>query len=141
MGLHRISTLAVLLFGLVLYFFIIPTQVEQINYGWVKPSTVPNALAIMICAVAIIQLFTAAEIIDETPTLQQLIYAFLFFAGVGVCTYLMPIVGFLPMAVIMAVALMFAVGERRWLWIAIGGVLLPSFIWYATEMLLGRPLP
>ncbi len=141
MTLHRISTLLVLLFGLAQYFVIIPAQVETVSYGWVRPNTVPNALAILIVVVAAVQLINSDNPVEERPTLLHLARALAFFVGVWICAYLMPIIGFLKVALPMALILMLAVGERRWIWLVVGGVFLPTLIWYGTEIVLGRPLP
>ena len=37
-----------LIFGLLLYFYIIPNHIELAGFGWVYPSTIPNAVAIIL---------------------------------------------------------------------------------------------
>lgn len=138
---HRLGTAAFLVFGLFLYFVLIPNHVETISYGWLRPGTLPNALAILLIVFAFLQMFTPPNDTEELPTLPEFVRAVLFIIGVIACVYAMGQFGFLPVSIVMALILMLVVGERRPHWLALGGAVIPVSVWYTTEVFLGRPLP
>lgn len=127
------------LFGLAMYFFVIPVYVENAEGGSLAPNTLPNIVSIII---AISGLLLAIK-----PTKQQMrdprkmaitgIYVLLLVAGI----YGMSIYGFEYVAPVLALAIMWIIGERRPLWLVSGVVIMPALIWFVVTQLLGRALP
>ena len=48
MTLNRLSGLAVVVFGTLLLFWVIPVHTEPVDYGWLRPATLPNITAVVI---------------------------------------------------------------------------------------------
>lgn len=126
-------------FGLLLYFVLIPSQVEPQQTGWILPDTVPNALAMIIAA--------CGGLLVVFPSGQRVPDSFEFLSGLGFLTlitagvYVISLVGFMIAAPFIALAIMLAVGERRPIWLAAGALATPGVIWFVVSFLLGRPLP
>ena len=137
--LNRISGFSVIIFGLVLIFFIFPDQIEFGDYGWVKPQTLPNICAFILLILGLIQtIFPTGKIKFEINNL--------IFSGVFAITSILGVVGFHYLGFIFAAPLfslviMLLIGERRIMWLIIGVVVLPMFIWFLVEYLLERGLP
>ena len=139
MTLNRLSGLLAILFGLILFFWIIPSQTETVDTGWLKPHTLPDAVALFICALGLIHFIvpTGEAQIDWGLSLRIGLFVLITLAGL----YLMSLVGFLIAAPVLMAVLMLMIGERRILWLIMGIVFLPGVIWLAVEVLLHRPLP
>ena len=139
MTLNRLSGLLAILFGLILFFWIIPSQTETVDTGWLKPHTLPDAVALFICALGLIHFIvpTGEAKIDWRLSLRIGLFVLITLAGL----YLMSLVGFLIAAPVLMAVLMLMIGERRILWLIMGIVFLPGVIWLAVEVLLHRPLP
>jgi len=135
----RISGAFFCLFGLAMYFFVIPVYVETADGGSLSPNTMPNIISIIIAV--------SGGILFLKPTKQQLrdprkmaitgFYVLLLVAGI----YAMSRFGFEYVAPVLALAIMWFIGERRPLWLISGVVLMPAAIWFAVTQLLGRGLP
>ncbi|MBU2980752.1 tripartite tricarboxylate transporter TctB family protein [Lentibacter algarum] len=140
----RLTGAFFVLFGVILWFWIIPTQVDAVDYGWVKPRTVPLALAALLafCGAALI-FAPSSEILPETHNnhknhwLRAALFAGLLVVGLA----LMKAFGFMLTAPPLAFALMWLAHERRPLWLLLGAVAVPAFIWLTVAQLLERPLP
>lgn len=139
MLLNRISGLLVAVAGLALLFVVIPAQTETVDYGWVRPKTVPDILAVALIGLGLAQAVWAhgATELDGWTSLRAGL--FLAFAAVSVAA--MGRVGFVAVAPVMMLALMLWLGERRPLWLGIGTIAIPGLIWVVVIVLLDRTLP
>jgi len=126
-------------FGLLLYAVIIPWQIETVDYGWLKPRTLPRILAIILvlCGAVLVLRPVGDASPGSTHWDRAVLFAAVLFLGLVVMSY----VGFVYTAPVMALILMWLAHERRWLWLALGSVGMPALIWLVVAVLLGRPLP
>ena len=139
MTLNRLSGLAVVVFGTLLLFWVIPVHTEPVDYGWLRPATLPNITAVVIIISGLIHvLFPAGTAEFDGASAKR---AGLFFAISLAGLFVMRHLGFLVAAPLMALVLMVMVGERRPLWLAAGVAMIPLGIWSSIELLLKRPLP
>jgi putative tricarboxylic transport membrane protein len=140
MPLYRLPGLAVAGFGLALLFFIIPDQVEVVDYGWVRPETVPNVVAV---ALILLGLLDAATSKGEgsAAAFRPALKAFFFLAYAAAAVWAMGRFGFVVVAPVMMLVLMLLIGERRPLWLGLGTVAVPGVVWATVVLLLDRTLP
>ncbi len=138
MTLNRISGLVVAVFGTILLFWIIPRHTEPVDYGWLRPATLPNVTAIVVIISSIIHIIFPSGKAEFDGQLAMRAGLFFMISLVGL--FLMHHVGFLIAAPLLVTVLMLLVGERRPLWLATGIVLVPLGIWSAIELLLKRSL-
>lgn len=128
-----------LLFGLAMYFMVIPVFVEVTDEGNIAPSTMPNWLSI------IIALGGAALILKPTLHQTQSLQAFLimgaYVAVLVIGIFAMSYFGFVYVGPVLALVIMLMIGERRPLWLFAGTVIMPAAIWFFVEHLLHRVLP
>ena len=137
MSLNWMSGVLVAAFGLILIGYIIPTQVEAVDYGWVRPETLPNAMAVALVVLGLLHAFTGADPID----LRGAPRAFLYLGFTAAAVWAMGRIGFVAVAPVAMLALMLLIGERRPLWLGIGAIAFPAAIWLVVVPLLGRTLP
>jgi putative tricarboxylic transport membrane protein len=139
MTLNRLSGVVVAVFGIILLFWIIPRHAEPVDYGWLRPSTLPNITAIIIVISSIIHVLfpSGTAEFDVRPAMRAGFFFVISLAGLFIMRHL----GFLIAAPLLAVVLMLIVGERRPLWLFAGVVMVPLGIWSSIELLLKRPLP
>lgn len=125
--------------GLLLYFHLIPSQTEVIEYGWTKPQTIPNAAAwiVAVGGVALAVVPPPWTKVDATQFGRGLFFLAILAAGLA----LIAVLGFIKTAPVLALTIMLLVGERRIGWLAGGAVIVPFIIWVVVEVLLGRNLP
>ncbi|MDZ7839758.1 MAG: tripartite tricarboxylate transporter TctB family protein [Gammaproteobacteria bacterium] len=125
--------------GLLLLLVVIPRQTEVIDYGWMRPQSLPNAAAIVIAAAGAVLAFRPRGAIDFDwrKAGRAALYLVLVAAGV----WLIALFGFEVVAPLIAMAVMLMAGERRPAWLALGTVGIPFVIWLAATVLLDRPLP
>ncbi|MBW2582156.1 MAG: tripartite tricarboxylate transporter TctB family protein [Deltaproteobacteria bacterium] len=138
MTLNRISGLVVAVFGIILLFWIIPRHTEPVDYGWLRPATLPNVTAIVVIISSIIHVIFPSGMAEFDGQLAMRAGLFFMISLAGL--FLMHHVGFLIAAPLLVTVLMLLVGERRPLWLATGIVLVPLGIWSAIELLLKRSL-
>ena len=138
MTLNRISGLVVAVFGIILLFWIIPRHTEPVDYGWLRPATLPNVTAIVVIISSIIHIIFPSGQAEFDGQLAMRAGLFFMISLAGL--FLMHHVGFLIAAPLLVTVLMLLVGERRPLWLATGIVLVPLGIWSAIELLLKRSL-
>ncbi|MBW2336475.1 MAG: tripartite tricarboxylate transporter TctB family protein [Deltaproteobacteria bacterium] len=138
MTLNRISGLVVAVFGIILLFWIIPRHTEPVDYGWLRPATLPNVTAIVVIISSIIHVIFPSGKAEFDGQLAMRAGLFFMISLAGL--FLMHHVGFLIAAPLLVTVLMLLVGERRPLWLATGIVLVPLGIWSAIELLLKRSL-
>lgn len=138
-SLDRYSGLFFASLGLFLYFVVIPYDTEVVDYGWVRPQTVPNAMAWLLTITGIL---LAIRPDGEAPfDLRRSLRAGLFLAILGFGLYLTGRFGFVVVAPGLALSIMVLIGERRPFWLLLGTAGLPALIWFTVTILLQRPLP
>ena len=142
MRVDRLVTLCVLLASLAFVFVVIPAGTEKIEGGMISPDSLPLALGWMIIGLSAIQLANPFEPLpDEMPDRLGLARALAIIALAAVCAWLIPMTGFLPASMVLAIGACVMMRERRWYVVMIAGVVMPVAIWFAITQLLGRPLP
>jgi putative tricarboxylic transport membrane protein len=138
--LNRGSGLAITLAGLALLLFVIPDQVEVVDYGWVRPETVPNAMAVALIGLGLFQAILPTGGTSSwrmSPALRALGYLAVTALGV----WAMGRFGFVAVAPVMVLVLMLLIGERRPFWLGLGVLAMPAVIWLTVTQLLDRTLP
>jgi putative tricarboxylic transport membrane protein len=135
----RMSGAFFCLFGLAMYFIVIPVYVETAEGGSLSPKTLPNIISIIIAISGgfLVIKPTAQQMRDPRKMAITGLYAALLAAGI----YAMSWFGFEYVAPVLALAIMWMIGERRPLWLVSGVVIMPAAIWFAVTQLLGRGLP
>lgn len=138
---ERLSGIVVILFGAVLYWAIVPWQVETADYGWLRPRTLPRILAVILMLAGAWQVLGASTPPDARAGAVPWARGALFAAVLIASLALMAQVGFLVVAPVMALTIMLLTGERRPLWLGLGTLGAPAAIWLGVAVLLERPLP
>ena len=118
MTLDRISGLVLAVFGAILLFWIIPRHTETVDYGWLRPATLPIITAVVVIISSIVHsLFPTGKAEFDVP---QALRAGLIFVISLIGLYVMHIAGFLVAAPLLVMVLMLLIGERRPLWLFAG---------------------
>ncbi len=136
---NRLSGLVVFLLGLAIIFILIPVATETVDYGWLRPATLPTIAAGVISIAGLLHLlFPQGRVeLDLSAMLRALLFLMIAVAGLwGMSRF-----GFTIAAPLMLLLIMLIIGERRWPWLLTGVVLLPAFVWLCIDFLLNRPLP
>lgn len=135
----RLSGAFFLLFGLAMYFLVIPGAVESPDGGNLAPKTVPNYICIIIalCGGMLVLKPTDHKTQKLTTFLLTGAYAGILAAGI----YTMSLFGFEYVAPVLSFVIMWMIGERRPLWLLGGTFLMPLIIWFLVTYPLGRALP
>ncbi len=139
MNADRVSGAFFLLFGLSLYFLIIPNYVEYVDGSNISPTTMPNIIALVIAI--------SGSILMLKPTTQtirdphKMVITGMYVAVLTFGIYAMSLWGFEYVAPVIAFAIMWLIGERRPLWLLSGIVIMPTLIWFIVTYLLERALP
>ena len=139
MLLNRLSGAFVVTLGLLLYFMIIPAHTEIVDYGWMRPQSIPNACAILFVFLGIVQIACPTGIISIG--FSELLRVSLFAIVTMSALWAISKFGFMAITPIFVGALMLFVGERRMGWLLGGIVVLPLTIWLTVVLLLDRTLP
>ncbi len=107
------------LFGVVLFFWIIPNNTEESGYG-LSPALLPNALAVLIFVTSVILLFQTILSNDDRSSsitwmnmLRLALYCVIIFGAFP----LMSTIGFIPGAAITIVLLQLMCGQRSIPWL------------------------
>lgn len=139
MTVNRYCGLFFVMFGAALYGFLIPFDTETVGSGWVLPDTLPNFAALTMIAAGLLQAATpaGATAVDAGGMLRAGMYLALA-AGALVA---MDKIGFLVAAPVYALTQMWAIGERRPLWLGVGVLAVPGIVWILAAGVLDRPLP
>lgn len=135
----RLSGAFFLLFGLAMYFLIIPTYVEVTDEGNISPNTLPNWISVVItlCGAALVLKPTQ----HETQGLRVFLITGAYVAVLVAGIYAMSLFGFAYVGPVLALAIMVMIGERRPLWLLAGTVATPAIIWFFVVHILQRVLP
>jgi len=139
MTLNRASGLWVIIGGIILLFWIIPSQTEPADYGWLKPATLPKICAVFIIFTGLTHLIFPSGKAKFDVAFSLRVALFFVISCLGL--YLMSCIGFILGAPILISVIMLLVGERRPLWLFSAVILLPAFIWFCVSFLLNKPLP
>ena len=135
----RVGGAFFIVFGLVLYFAVIPAQTEPAESGWIFPDTVPNAIAWLLCILGGWLLLSPS--IVEAKAWRTFPRSTLFLILIVGGTILMDYAGFVWVAPFLAMCLMWLMGERRKLWLGLGVLMIPALIWVLVVPVLERVLP
>ncbi|MFK7854718.1 MAG: tripartite tricarboxylate transporter TctB family protein [Granulosicoccus sp.] len=135
----RISGTVFLLFGLAMYFFVIPNYVETVDEGNLAPATLPNIISLVLAVSGALLMIKPTDYKGRDSVLiaRTALYVGLLTAGI----YAMSLFGFEYVAPVLALAIMWFIGERRPLWLALGVIVMPAIIWFLVTQMLGRALP
>jgi putative tricarboxylic transport membrane protein len=136
---NRLSGLAVSLFGLALLLWLIPAHTETVDYGWMRPDTLPRACAWGLLTLGLVQAAVprGGVALDRGEVLW--VAALVVVSGVAI--WAMGRVGFLVVAPLFAALLVALIRERRWPWILAAVAGAPALTWLVVSVLLNRPLP
>jgi putative tricarboxylic transport membrane protein len=138
-NLDRVSGVFFVILGIVLYVWIIPAQTETVAYGWMRPATVPRAMAVVI---ALGGLWAALRPVSlERPHPRPFLRAVAFLAILAAGLYAIDLAGFVRAAPFIALAILLTAHERRPLWLAVAAIAVPFVIWLSVAIVLERPLP
>lgn len=134
----RLTGAALIALGGLLFLVVIPWQVEAVDYGWLRPRTLPNIIAaiLALCGLWMI-VWPGAEPVFPAAWGRAALFAGMLAAGLWAISGF----GFMAVAPVLALALMLVAGERRWVWLAAGALGTPGAIWLFVSVLLERPLP
>ncbi len=135
----RISGIFFMLFGLAMYFHVNPNYIETADGGNLSPDTVPNVVSIVIVVCGVFLALKPTKHRTRSPRTMAItgFYVAILIAGL----YAMSWVGFEFVAPVLALTIMWAIGERRPLWLGLGVVVMPAVIWFLVTQVLGRALP
>ena len=135
----RASGAFILVFGLVLYFWIIPNYVEDATGGSITPKLMPDAYAIILTISGAVLMLKPTQ--HQTPDLRYFATTLAYVVVLSLGVYATSLFGFEYTAPVLALAIMWMIGERRPLWLVSGVVLIPALIWFLVTFVLGRTLP
>lgn len=131
--------LAVALFGVALLLWLIPAHTETVDYGWMRPDTLPRACAWGLLVLGLVQAGVPRGAVALDSGEVALVAVLVALSGVAI--WAMGRVGFLMVAPVFAALLVALIRERRWPWIAAAVAGAPALTWMVVSVLLNRPLP
>ena len=136
---NRLSASFFIFLGLSLIYFIFPVEIESLDYGWVRPQTLPNICAFLLIIFGIVQfIFPKGKVVLE---FEQILWSGVFVSVAFIAVFGFHKFGFIYTAPIFALSMMLLIGEKRILWLLLGVFLIPFLILLTVEQLLGRLLP
>ena len=137
--LQRLPGLFFVALGFGLYFLVIPTGTEFVDYGWMRPQTMPNMMAVLIILAGTAMSLNPPHFpeVHWPQVLWVVLYLILLSLGLAAISRF----GFLPVAPLLALSIMVLIGERRIVWLTAGSLATPFIIWLFVSVLLDRPLP
>ena len=140
MSLARWLGAASALIGAGFLFVIIPWQTERAALlTALNPKDYPTAAAILMIATGLVQFVvpTGSAVLDWGRMSRAVTIVAICLVG----TLLLDLAGYLIAGPLVVGAVMLLTGERRWLWLGVGFLVMPAAIWAVFELLLRRPLP
>lgn len=135
----RVTGAFFLVLGALLYFAVIPAQIDNGSGSWVLPATIPNAVSIIMAVCGLLLMLKPTD--QRKPNTQDLIFATIYFVLLAFGLFAMSYAGFVYTAPFIALIIMLLIGERRPVWLGIGVIGLPVIIWVLVAEILERPLP
>lgn len=135
----RLSGVFFLIFGLAMYFAVIPVHVEQIDGRNLAPDTMPNAVAIVIAICG--GLLALKPTKHRAPDLRYFLITTTYVVLLAGGIYAMSWFGFEFVAPPLALLIMLMIGERSPLWLSMGTIVMPAAIWFFVTQVLERALP
>ena len=136
---NRLSASFFIFLGLSLIYVIFPVEIESLDYGWVRPQTLPNICALLLIIFGIVQfIFPKGKVVLE---FEQILWSGVFVSAAFIAVFGFHKFGFIYTAPIFALSIMLLIGEKRILWLLLGVFLIPFLILLIVEQLLGRLLP
>lgn len=135
----RISGLFFMALGLAMYFWVNPTYIETVEGGNLSPDTLPNIISLILALAGACVAIKPTNYQLRNPALMAKtgLYVALLVGGIWAMSWF----GFEYVAPVLALAIMWLIGERRPLWLGLGVVVMPAIIWLLVTQLLGRALP
>lgn len=143
---NLVTGLVAILFGLVMYRYIIPNQVMDLGGFGMAPQTFPRVAAGVMAffgGVLVVQQFSPGSR-DATPSpmaLPQWYFLLLITAMLLVAVLMLTYLGFVWSAPLMIAAFMLFAGCRAWVKIVLVAVSLPALLYVVFWLLLEIPLP
>jgi putative tricarboxylic transport membrane protein len=133
------SGLVIALAGMLLLFWIIPNHTETVDFGWLRPATLPSIMSIIMVITGLLHFIipTGKAELDGALTLR---FTLIFVLCLG-ALFLMRHIGFIYVAPALALIVMLMIGERRPLWLFTGIILAPVSLWAVVVFVLKRSLP
>ena len=139
MVVNRFSASFFVLLGFFLIYFIFPIEIEKIDYGWVRPQTLPNICAFLLIIFGMVQFFFPRGKVDLN--FNQILWSGIFMFAAFIAIFGFHNFGFIYTAPIFSLTIMLLIGERRIPWLLLGVFLIPFLIWLSVDQILGRFLP
>ncbi len=136
---ERIVGAVVAAAGIATALWLIPAQTEPTPTAALPARAMPTLAAIGIAVCGLVQAFrpiAGSAPVRDTAGKTMLAVVICAITWIGLAY-----VGFAVTAPVLVLGLMLMMGERRPLWLVIGGVALPALIWTIFEIVLRRPLP
>ena len=123
---NRLSASFFIFLGLSLIYFIFPVEIESLDYGWVRPQTLPNICALFLIIFGIVQfIFPKGKVVLE---FEQILWSGVFVSAAFIAVFGFHKFGFIYTAPIFALSIMLLIGEKRILWLLLGVFLIPFLI-------------
>ena len=139
MVVNRFSASFFVLLGFFLIYFIFPIEIEKIDYGWVRPQTLPNICAFLLIIFGMVQFIFPKGKVDLN--FNQILWSGIFMFAAFIAIFGFHNFGFIYTAPIFSLTIMLLIGERRIPWLLLGVLLIPFLIWLSVDQILGRFLP
>lgn len=136
----RIAGAVVMGFAVLLWFVVIPDQVDHVDYGWMRPRTLPGICTALIGGLGFLLLVFPKSVSNRMPR-KDIARLSALVALVIAALWAISQVGFLIVAPIVAAVLVALLRENRWPWILASVAGAPLVIWLIVAVLLQRPLP
>ncbi|MEM6466270.1 MAG: tripartite tricarboxylate transporter TctB family protein [Pseudomonadota bacterium] len=134
----RLSGLFFLLLGLGFYTVLIPISVEEADFGNISPETMPNIVAVIMAIAGAVLIIRPSS--HELHGGSQFLRAGLFAVVLVVGVLALMRFSFLIAAPVLSLVIMLLIGERRPLWLLLGGVVMPTVNWVLVTQVLGRSI-
>lgn len=125
--------------AVLMIWLVIPAQTRTVSYGSTTPALFPT-LGAMLCGLGGLWLVLGRGV-GPSRSAGSVVAA----GGIGLLALIALIalfkIGFLTVAPVIVLTLMLLAGQRRPLWLILGGLVAPFVIWAVFALLLERNLP
>ena len=136
----RIAGAVIVAFSLLLWFVLIPDQVDGVDYGWMRPQTLPGICTVALGFLGALLLVRPGRTVADADIGQVLRLSALI-SLVLTALLAMSHFGFLYVAPPLAALFVLLLGERRWTILLAAAAGAPAVIWLVVDVVLHRPLP